>query len=328
MNKIILLILLVIATNTVFANEKPNKNINKDSFTLISELKEVKELFDTGVIDEKEFKLIKQKLINKLYGLNLDSDNNSKTNESVVSTDDESLTSDEPKLKYWGKKYYQKAKEFYDNKDYENAYKWYRKAAEQGDVNAQFSLATLYDYGEGVTQDYKEAAKWYRKAAEQGDDGAQYNLGVMYDQGDGVTQDDKVAVKWYRKAAELGHQRAKTRLKGLISKGETIKKISNKKVVMSCNGDLWDFGIGGSSNSQEPYWEDIVIKGDTLIAPKFGEYRKLGTQDGERFWRMSTGDPKRNWAKLNINNNEFTISVKKGGVTKQMVGKCSKKSNN
>jgi len=293
MNKIILLILLVIATNTVFANEKPNKNINKDSFTLISELKEVKELFDTGVIDEKEFKLIKQKLINNLYGLNLDSDNNSKTNESVVSTDDESLTSDEPKLKYWGKKYYQKAKEFYDNKDYENAYKWAKKSADKG---------------------YK---------------GGYYGLGLAYEKGYGfVEKDNKKAIKYYKKASELGHQRAKTRLKGLISKGETIKKISNKKVVMSCNGDLWDFGIGGYSNSQEPYWEDIVIKGDTLIAPKFGEYRKLGTQDGKRFWRMSTGDPKHNWAQLNINNNEFTISVKEGGVTKQMVGKCSKKSNN
>ena len=97
---------------------------------------------------------------------------------------------------------------------------------------------------------------------------------------------------------------------------------------MSCIGDLWDFGIGTSSNSQEHYWEDIVIKGDTLIAPKFGEYRKLGTQDGKRFWRMSTGDPEHNWARLNINNNEFTISVKEGGVTKQMDGKCSKKSNN
>ena len=34
--------------------------------------------------------------------------------------------------------------------------------------------------GRALRQDDKEAVKWYRKAAEQGDADAQYNLGVMY----------------------------------------------------------------------------------------------------------------------------------------------------
>ena len=47
------------------------------------------------------------------------------------------------------------------NQDYDEAAKWYRLAAEQGDANAQYIL--------GVEQSNTEAAKWYRKAAEQGD---------------------------------------------------------------------------------------------------------------------------------------------------------------
>ena len=43
--------------------------------------------------------------------------------------------------------------------------------------------------GQGVPQDYAEAVTWYRKAAEQGDADAQYNLGVMYAKGQGVPQD-------------------------------------------------------------------------------------------------------------------------------------------
>ena len=35
-------------------------------------------------------------------------------------------------------------------------------------------------YGQGVQKDYKEAVKWYRKAAEQGYAKAQFNLGFMY----------------------------------------------------------------------------------------------------------------------------------------------------
>ena len=36
-----------------------------------------------------------------------------------------------------------------------------------------------------------EAAKWYRKAAEQGNADAQNRLGVRYDRGEGVSKDAK-----------------------------------------------------------------------------------------------------------------------------------------
>jgi len=44
-----------------------------------------------------------------------------------------------------------------------------KEAAEQGDAYAQHSLGMAYGYGEGVPEDDEEAVKWYRKAAEQGD---------------------------------------------------------------------------------------------------------------------------------------------------------------
>ena len=36
---------------------------------------------------------------------------------------------------------------------------WYRRAAEQGDARAQYSLGLLYDRGFGVPQDIVEASK-------------------------------------------------------------------------------------------------------------------------------------------------------------------------
>ena len=71
-------------------------------------------------------------------------------------------------------------------------------------------------------QDYEEAVKWYRKAAEQGYASAQYNLGVCYYNGKGVEQDYEEVVKWYRKAAEQGHPRAQYHLKKL--RDEKIEK--------------------------------------------------------------------------------------------------------
>ena len=79
-----------------------------------------------------------------------------------------------------------------------------RKAAEQGNAEAQFKLGEMYRQGVGVTQDFAETAKWYRKAAEQGHVAAQCNLGVCYAKGDGVEEDIDEAMKWFRKAADQG----------------------------------------------------------------------------------------------------------------------------
>jgi TPR repeat protein len=74
--------------------------------------------------------------------------------------------------------------------------RWYRKAAEQGDVGARYNLGVMYDNGRGVPKNEAEAARWYRKAAEQGLAPAQYNLGVMYDNSQGVPKDDVEAYFW------------------------------------------------------------------------------------------------------------------------------------
>ena len=87
--------------------------------------------------------------------------------------------------------------------------------ADQGDVNAQFNLGSMYEKGEGVPENDAEAVKWYRKAADQGNADAQLILGYMYEQGKGVPENDAEAVKWYRKAAEQGSERGQTKL-GLI----------------------------------------------------------------------------------------------------------------
>ena len=52
-------------------------------------------------------------------------------------------------------------------------------SAEQGDPGAQFSLGYRYYYGTAVKEDREEAIKWYRKAAEQGNKSAQNMLEIL-----------------------------------------------------------------------------------------------------------------------------------------------------
>jgi TPR repeat protein len=57
----------------------------------------------------------------------------------------------------------------YRRGDFAAALSSYRIAANQGHAKAQCKLGLMYEFGLGVGRDYAEAAKWFRKAAEQGD---------------------------------------------------------------------------------------------------------------------------------------------------------------
>jgi TPR repeat protein len=78
---------------------------------------------------------------------------------------------------------------------------WFRKAAEQGNVETQELLGRWYYQGRGVPKDYAQAAIWYRKAAEQGHAIAQLELGDLYGSGQGVPQDYAEAYFWLDLAA-------------------------------------------------------------------------------------------------------------------------------
>lgn len=56
------------------------------------------------------------------------------------------------------------------------------------------------DFSVGLN--YQEAAKWYQKAAEQDDAEAQKKLADLYAEGKGVKKDPLTAIEWYRKAEQ------------------------------------------------------------------------------------------------------------------------------
>ncbi len=79
---------------------------------------------------------------------------------------------------------------------------WYKKAAQQGSIDAATDIALLYANGKGVTRDPEQAVSWFRRAAEGGDSSAQYNLALMYERGEGVPRDYKEAIRWLNAAAD------------------------------------------------------------------------------------------------------------------------------
>ena len=108
------------------------------------------------------------------------------------------------------------------------ALKWYRKAAENKDKDAQYSLGLCYYQGDGVQQDFAEAFKWFKKAAENEDKEAQHSLGLCYYRGNGVQQDFAEAFKWFKKAAERGHVEAQFYLGDCYAKGQGVEQNQEK----------------------------------------------------------------------------------------------------
>jgi len=90
------------------------------------------------------------------------------------------------------------------NIDYEQAARWYRKAADQGDPDAQNNLGVLYLSGRGVPRDPVQAERWLLRSASTGFPLAQHNLGILYLGGWQIPADPERGMELVRRAATAG----------------------------------------------------------------------------------------------------------------------------
>ena len=90
--------------------------------------------------------------------------------------------------------------------NYHKAAMWFRKAAEQGDSNAQWWLGQLYMRGVGVLQDFAAARQLFKQSAEQDKSFAKWDLGKMYRDGMGVSKDYVLAHMWLNLTAADGYR--------------------------------------------------------------------------------------------------------------------------
>lgn len=116
------------------------------------------------------------------------------------------------------------------NIDKDKAIEWLVKSANQNNALAEYNLGMLYLEGDGIKKDSKEAYKWLSKAANKNDERAQFNLSLMYRNGDGVQVDQNKSIEWLRKAAENGHIKAMNDLATLYLNGQGLNRnINNAK---------------------------------------------------------------------------------------------------
>lgn len=101
-----------------------------------------------------------------------------------------------------------------------------RQHASHGIADAQSQLAHLYSRGISTDQDYNEAFKWGKRSAEQGNARGLAQVGIAYEYGRGVQEDPMLAMKHYRLAAAKGNGLAKVRIGQSYISGNGVKKNS------------------------------------------------------------------------------------------------------
>jgi TPR repeat protein len=124
-------------------------------------------------------------------------------------------------------------------KDMDAGAKWFRKAAVQGLMQAQFKLAECYDRGDGVPRDQfpgtinSQAYNWYRKSAEQGYAQAQVVMGSCCLAYGVPTRDPAVAKGWWEKAAAQGSADAQHMLDNNFPNVSSVADFADVKPVPS-----------------------------------------------------------------------------------------------
>ena len=80
--------------------------------------------------------------------------------------------------------------DFYNARQYDQAFPWLKKAADHGEASALYCLGQCYNYGRGTAKDKAKAAQCYQKSLEASSNsvGCSNELGALYFYGDGVEQ--------------------------------------------------------------------------------------------------------------------------------------------
>lgn len=194
--------------------------------------------------------------------------------------------------------------------DYEKAFQWFLKSAQEGHKFAQYSLANLYYYGNGVEKDLSQAFLWYQKSASQGQPYASYAAAQMYSKGEYVAENKETAQRYY-KAALSGFLE-------LESKDQADDNLFYKIGVMYKNGlgteaDISKaidyFKRSAEMNNKNGLYEygKALIQGNHIEADL-----EKGLECVEKAMKLKNSNAKRFFALEYISGEHFSQDIEKG----------------
>jgi len=169
--------------------------------------------------------------------------------------------------------------------DYEKAFYWAQKSADQGDAVGMLLLAQLYVKGLGVGVDKGKAVEWCKKSAALGNEAAQQLLEILT-QADGEDSEQQEL----QKLASAGDAEAQFKLGSqLLKAGKrsegvdwVIKAATQKHSMAMCElGTIYYGGMGVEKDEVKAvqWWRQAEIAGNDMARHNLEVYRgKKGSE--------------------------------------------------
>ena len=164
--------------------------------------------------------------------------------------------------------------------DQAEAYRWYRAAAKNGELEAQVQVAAMYLTGTGIRRSPTHAFTWFQRAAERGHPEAAQALGEMYYQGVGTERDYEQAYAWFRQSAEDGDPLAQFRVGRMHREGQGTRQSDFQAY-------LW---LNLAALAEGDLADAAAAERDALEAD-FSEAEKLGAKLVSREYMQLYADP-------------------------------------
>ncbi|CAF3838928.1 unnamed protein product, partial [Rotaria sordida] len=173
--------------------------------------------------------------------------------------------------------------------NYEQAAKYFAKAASQGNAEGMYNIGQLTDLGLGVKKDHRMARMWFEKAAAQlpqnslfpdrpnlGVAEAEHALGLRYAAGVSVDKNLETAAYWYQRAVDHGSAPAANNLALMYLHGtgvdQDLEKAEQLLQLSARNGDqnamLTLSGLLLSKNDPQmaKIWHDRACESGNIFA--------------------------------------------------------------
>lgn len=120
--------------------------------------------------------------------------------------------------------------------DKNKSFRWYKMAADNGQVAAMAKISNFYFEGFGIELDHKLSIEWKTKAATKGHTYSQSSLAFNYFDGDIIDKDIKKATHWFTEAANLGDNIAQFMLGAIYSNSKEYDKSFEYYKLAADNG--------------------------------------------------------------------------------------------
>jgi TPR repeat protein len=159
--------------------------------------------------------------------------------------------------------------------DFARAAELFRSAAQLGNAEAQYALATLYKEGRGVPKDLAEAARLLAAASLADNTDAQVEYAIALFNGTGVAKNEHLAAILLAKAARKGSPIAQNRLANILAAGRGANPNPVQAIkwhIIAKAGGVSDVPLDAFVQQQPP---DIRAAGEKAAKPWVDALKEL-----------------------------------------------------